>query len=104
MGYRQWCRKESDMTERLKLSLFCFFNNRMEVTVVLQRIAALWAKDKLPAHSFIKLMTNTQCSLNGLLEEVNYPHLSEVCQFQGNTNQKERYPHKLRNVLADFTR
>ena len=75
MGYRPWCHKESDMTERLKLSLFCFFNNGMGITVVLQHIAALWAKDKLSVHSFIKLMTNTQCSLNGLLEEVNYPHL-----------------------------
>ena len=48
----------------------------MGVTVVLQLIVALWAKDILPAHSFIKLMTNTKCSLNVvLLEEVNYPHL-----------------------------
>ena len=74
MGYRPWCLKESDMTERLKLSLFCFIN-RMGVTVVLQLIVALWAKDILPAHSFIRLMTNTKCSLNVLLEEVNYPHL-----------------------------
>ena len=76
MGYKLWCRKESDMAERLKLSLFYFFINRLRKTVALQLIVALWAKDRLPAHSFTKLMANTKRSLSAvLLEEVNYPPL-----------------------------